>query len=161
MEEALITVGIPNPDKARNSWFLRKTSWIPRCCYRPLGGPVIGPPAGNDLIPSGICPCDLYSILIGRGSPNGEKALGEISGGYLCQKLSQLSSIFIGEGGAHVADLIRLLLNGLDDLGMLVPSVYVDQLGAEIEVSLALFIPETASPGLGNDKGFKGLLGRP
>ena len=64
----------------------------------------------------------------------------------------------VAHGGANVAELIGLILNGLNNLGVLMPHVEIDQLRLKIEVTLAVRIPKPRAFAACNHRGLAPCL---
>ena len=59
------------------------------------------------------------------------------------------------------AQLARLLLNRCDKLGVLMADVHVDQLAREVEIALAVLVPEPTAFGPGDNDWIERALRRP
>src|SRR5690242_2690323 len=76
--------------------------------------------------------------------------------------MSQPSLWLVGERGRGIAEGIGLVLDGLDDLGMLVPERERDDLlRRQIEVPVAIGIPEPCPLSTGHRYEVQSSLGRP
>ena len=101
----------------------------------------------------------LHGVLVGLGPAQAVERLGQT--GDLGQLLAQLGPGLGGETGAGETELVHLLLDGREHLGVLVPDVEIDQLGVEIQPLVAVAVPEPDPLGLGHVDGIGGALDRP
>ena len=77
--------------------------------------------------------------------------------------ISRAASLRAGVGveRGDRAQHVGLLLDGRDELGVLVADVGVDELAGEVEVAVALVVPEPRALGAGDDQRVERRLRRP
>ena len=81
-------------------------------------------------------------VLDRVGAAVGEEDLVQIPWGNLCDAAAELAANIVGEGRCDRREATSLLLDSRNEVRMLVAQVEVDQLTREVEVGVALVVPE-------------------
>ena len=97
-------------------------------------------------------PRELDRVLVRLGAPGGEDRLHQVARGDLGELAGERRLGLGRERRGHVAEDLRLLLDGPNDTGMSMAEVRVHQLGAEIE-DPAIAGVEPHAVGAGDDEG--------
>ena len=103
-------------------------------------GAVVGAVAGDDLLTARVPAGQLDRVLVGLGAIIGEERCFQVAR----RDLGKLGTLVVGHRGRDRAQRPRLLHDGLDDLRVLMTQAEVHQLGGEVEVLLAVVVPEVA-----------------
>ena len=101
------------------------------------------------------------SVLVGVGAAIGEEHLVEALGRAVEDQLGCLGPSLMACAGADGRQPLHLLDDAGDDLGVLVPEVGEDELAGEVEVALAVVVPDGAALTAGDGERGKRALGRP
>ena len=128
---------------------------------RRLRAPVVRAVAGEDLVPAGVEAGHADRVLVGVGPAVGEEDVVEAGRGALGDEARGLRPGGVGVGGADRAEQIGLVLDCLDDLGMLVADVRVDELGGEVEQRPALAVIDVRARRAGDGHRVERPLSRP
>ena len=80
--------------------------------------------------------------------PGGEKTLDQVTGGDFGEDPAELRPGVVGRPGADVAELVGLLLDGGNDLGMLMAGVDIEELGGESRDTVSRCHPRGRPPRL-------------
>jgi hypothetical protein len=86
-------------------------------------------------------------VLDGLGAAVGEEDLVQLARGALGDEAGRLGAHVDGEGRREGRQLSGLFLDGGDDVGVLVADVRVDQAAGEVEVAVAVVVPEVRALG--------------
>ena len=124
-------------------------------------GAVVRAVARDDLVPAGDHAGELDRVLVGLGAAVREERDGEIARRHLGQQPAELGARLARHRRADRAQLVGLILDRLDDLRVLVADVDVDELRREVEVALAVVVPEMPALGTGNGDRVDRVLHRP
>ena len=104
----------------------------------------------HDLRPPRVPACELDRVLVRLGAAVREERHREIAGRDLGQEPRQLGALLVRHHRPDRAEPVRLLLDRRDHLRMLVPDRDVDELRREVEVAVAVEVPEVPPLGAGN-----------
>ena len=113
------------------------------------------------LEPAGVAAGHADGVLGRLGAAVGEEHHVEVAGGQLGDQAGRLAAGVVGVERGDRAELVGLLLDGGDQLGVLVADVDVDQLAGEVEVAVALVVPEARPLGADDDERVERGLRRP
>ena len=94
------------------------------------------------LAPAGHPSRHADGVLVGVGAAVGEEDLVECPGRDLGDAPRQLTADVVRHGRLDRREAARLLLDRGDEVGVLVSEVEVDELRAEVEVGVAVVVPE-------------------
>ena len=121
-----------------------------------------GAEEGDGPRPSGVPAGQLQARFERLGPAVGEEdALGPGAGRQLRQLLGQVDLRLIVEIGAgHVQQLVGLVLDGGDDLGMAVPRRRDRDAGREIEKEIAVHVLDDRAAAAGTDQRINARVGR-
>ncbi len=122
---------------------------------------MIGAVARDDLGFAGEHAGDFEGRFVGLGAAGGEEEFVRSLGKDFKQLGAEARARGGGEAGSGIAQLARLLGDGLDDAGILVAEVDAHELRTEVEVALACAVSEPAALGIGDVERFPGLLEAP
>ena len=122
---------------------------------------VIAAIPGDDLVASGDQARHPDGVLVGVGAAIGEEHLVEALGRAVEDQLGCPGPSLIGVRRSDGRQLLHLLDDAGDDLGVLVPEVGEDELAGEVEVALAVVVPDGAALTAGDGERGKRALGRP
>ena len=142
-----VRVRVEHPHDAGHSRLVGPAARVARERDRPVCRSVVGAVARDDLVPAGVQPCELDRVLVRLGSRVREEGHAEIARSDLREQAPEARSRLVRHRRPDRAELVRLLLDRRDDLRMLVTDVDVDELRREIEVALAVVVPEVAALG--------------
>ena len=112
-----------------------------------VGGAVVGAVAGDDLVLARIHAGDLEGGLVGVGSGGGEEELVEVGGEDFEEELREFGAGGGGVEGGGVGEGGGLVLDGLDDGGVVVAEVDAHELRGEVEEGAAVAVGEGAAVG--------------
>ena len=124
-------------------------------------GTVVGAVARDDLVAAGDHAGELDRVLVRLGAAVREERDREIAGRHLGQHPAELRARLVRHRRPDRAELVGLILDRLDDLRVLVPDVDVDELRREVEVALAVVVPEVTALGAGDRDRVDRALHRP
>jgi hypothetical protein len=102
-----------------------------------------------------------HCVLRRLGPAVGEEDHVEVTGRQLGDHPGGRAGGLVGVDRGDRAELVRLLLDGGHELRVLVADVDVDELAGEVEVALALVVPEARPLGTDDDERVQRRLGRP
>ena len=128
---------------------------------RTCGRAVVAAVRGEHLVPAGVQPRHADRVLVGLRAAVGEEHHVEIAGRTLGDEPRRLAADVDRERGRHGAEPRRLLLDRGDHPRVLVAEVEVDELRREVEVPVAVGIPEVRTLAAGNRNRIDHLLGGP
>ena len=128
---------------------------------RPTRRPVVAAVRGEHLVPAGVAAGHADGVLRRLGAAVGEEDHVEVAGGELGDQAGGFAAGVVGEDRRDRAELVGLLLDRRHQLGVLVPDVEVDELAGEVEVALAVLVPEAGALATGDDDGVEQRLRRP
>ena len=128
---------------------------------RPGRGAVVRAVAGDDLGASRDVAGEPDRVLVGGRAAGGEERRLQVARRDRGDQRSQLAAGVVGHRGADVAEPLGLPLDRLDDARVLVAEVEVDELGLEVEVTLAVGVPEPAALAAGDGERVDRRLDRP
>ena len=143
------------------SKFVGHPAPVPGGDDRCSGVAVIAAIPGDDLVASGDQARHPDGVLVGVGAAIGEEHLVEALGRAVEDQLGCLGPSLIGVRRSDGRQLLHLLDDAGDDLGVLVPEVGEDELAGEVEVALAVVVPDGAALTAGDGERGKRALGRP
>ena len=104
----------------------------------------------------------LIAFSFASAPPFVKNAIAVVARGHLGEEPSQLGApLVVAERRCDRAELAGLRLDRRDELGMLMADVDVDQLRREVEVALAVEVPDVAALGAGDRHGVDLVLHRP
>ncbi len=158
---AAIGVRVEHADDARHPGLVRPPARIAGERDPAERGAVVRPIARDDLVPPGVHAGELDRVLVGLGAGVREERHREVAGRDLGQQPPEPRAGLVRHRRPDRAELVGLLLDRGDDLRMLVPDVDVDELGREVEVALAIVVPEVAPLRPGDRDGIDRVLHRP
>ena len=91
---------------------------------------------------------------VGRlGAAVGEEDHVEVTGCQLGDQPRRLARGGVGVDRRHRAEQLGLLLDGGDELGVLMTDVDVDELAGEVQVTVPVLVPEAGALRAGDDNG--------
>ena len=111
----------------------------------PGGRTVVAAVGGEHLVAAGVQARHPHGVLGGLGAAVGEEHPVQRAGGQAGDESRCLGTGLVGEARRDGALPGRGLLDRGDELRVLVADVDVDQLAGEVEVALALEVPEVAA----------------
>ena len=158
---AAIGVRVERPHDARHAGLHRPATRIARQRDSAVGGAVVGAIARDDLVAAGDHARELDRVLVRLRAAVREERHGQVARRHLRQHPAQLRSRLVRHRGADRAELVGLVLDRLDDLRVLVADVDVDELRGEVEVAIAVVVPEVAPLGAGDRDRVDRVLHRP
>ena len=126
----------------------------------PCGRAVVGAIARDHLLPPGIPARELDRALVRLRTPLVKNVRVRSPGVTSVSRASFLRASF-ANFGLIVHSRSALLLDRGHETGVLVPDVQADRLGAEVEVVLAVVVPETTAPAAGHGDRVELRLNRP
>ena len=142
VERAAVGVRPPEVDDPRQPRLTRNAARVAGHRQGSRGGPVIGAVCREDLVPPGVQPSHPDGVLSGLGTAVGEEDHLQSVGGLARDEASGLGpdvhGIPRGEGGHPPG----LLLHCGNEFGVPVADVGVDQARGEVQVVLAVVVPE-------------------
>ena len=112
---------------------------------RAAGIAVIGAIGGEHFIAPGIEPRHTDGVLVGIGAGVGEEHFAKAFRRQLDNPLRRFAAGEVGGGGRDGHQLFQLGFHRRQHARMLIANVDVDQLAAEIQVSIAFVIPQLAA----------------
>ena len=112
---------------------------------RAAGVAVIGAIGGEHFIAPGIEPRHTDGVLVGIGAGVGEEHFAKAFRRQLDNPLRRFAAGEVGGGGRDGHQLFQLGFHRRQHARMLIANVDVDQLAAEIQVSIAFVIPQLAA----------------
>ena len=113
------------------------------------------------LVAAGVHAGHADGVLGRLGAAVGEEHHVEVAGRQLGDQPGRLAAGVVGVERGDRAQLVGLLLDRRDELGVLVADVDVDELAGEVEVAVALVVPEPRPVGAGDDDRVERRLRRP
>jgi len=116
---------------------------------------------GDDLVTSRDGPGQADCILIRLRAAVHEEDLVDVARCDVRQHFCELRARLRRRRRVSVAEFLRLVFDGLDDPGMLMAGVDVEELRAEVEIAFPLVVPEVNSQASRHDEGLEALLRRP
>jgi hypothetical protein len=122
---------------------------------------VVGAIARDHLLPPGIPARELDRALVRLRTAVGEERPRQVARRHLGEQPGELAPSVVRELRADRAQPLRLLLDRGHETGVLVPDVQADRLGAEVEVVLAVVVPETTALAAGHGDRVELRLNRP
>ena len=114
-------------------------SWVPGQRHRPERRPVVGPIAGEDLVPAGRVARELDGVLDRLGATEREEDLVHVARQDLGQLRPEPCPDLRGERRLDVLELRRLRRDRVDDAAVAMADVDRHQLAVEVEDPLALW----------------------
>ncbi len=106
------------------------------------GSTVVRPVHRQHLAATGDAAGHSHGVLVGVRSAVGEEDLVQVSRSHSCDEACELAAHVAGHRGLDGGEAPRLLLDGANEVGVLVAEVQVDELRAEVEVGVAFVVPE-------------------
>ena len=124
-------------------------------------GPVVAPVGGEHLGAAGVGLGHADGVLHRLGPTVGEEHLVQARRCVPRDQGRGVAAGVVGEGRADGAQPLRLGADGIHHTGVLVAEVEVHQLGREVEVLVALLVPEHRAPAAGHGQGRDEVLRGP
>ena len=121
-------------------------------------GAMVASVAGEHLFSSGVHSRHLDGVLVCVGAAVGEEHLRDVVRHEVNDHLGELRAALAGVARADEAELLRLLLDGVDDGAAAEAHVQVDELAGHIGVSAAVVVPEVDTLALFHGDGVQPLL---
>ena len=115
----------------------------------------------DDLVAPRVETRELDRVLVRLGARVREERHGEVAGRHLGEHAPEPRARLVRHRRPDRAELVRLLLDRRDDLRVLVPDVEIHELRGEVEVALAVVVPEVAPFRAGNRDRVDRVLHRP
>ena len=109
---------------------------------RGAGGAVVAAVGGEHLVAAGVVARHAHGVLVRLGAAAREEHLVEVARGALGDQAGRLGADVVGERRCHRAELLGLTHDGVDQPRVLVAQVQVHQLRREVQVVVALVVPE-------------------
>ena len=147
---AAVRVRVEHADHPGNARLGGPAAWIARRRDRARGRAVVGAVARHDLVPSRKPARELDRVLVRLGAAVREERHRQVARRHLREEPRQLGALLVRHHRPDRAEPVRLLLDRGDHLRVLVPERDVDELGREVEVALAVEVPEVAALGACN-----------
>ena len=126
-----------------------------------LGAAMVRAVGREDLVAAGVEPGHADGMLIGIRTAVGEEDLIQLPGGPLRDQAGCLGAGVIDVARGDGAQFRCLGRDCGYDGGVLVADVCVDQLGREVQILVALTVPDVGSLGRGDHHGVQEVLGGP
>ena len=124
---------------------VRPTTWITSCRYSGGGVAVIATVEREHLVLTGVQASHTNRVFDSICATIGEEDLVHMRCGALCNQLGSLCARIICMLRSDSCEFGSLILNRFNDLGMLEADVGEYQLAGEIQVLVALVIPEVTT----------------
>ena len=115
------------------------------------GVAVVAAVGREHLVPAGVQARHAHGVLDRVGAAVGEEHLVEVGGRALDDQPGALGALVVRVLRRDGREPAGLLLDRRDDLRVLVADVDVDQLRGEVEVAVAVVVPDVAALGAGHD----------
>ena len=141
-ERRAVRVRTPEVHDARDRWLRGPPPRIAGQRDRGVRRAVVAAVHREDLVPSGVQPRHPHRVLVRLCAGVGEEHLVEVTGRDLGDEPGRLAARVVGERRADGAHLRRVVLDGGDQLRVLVADVDVHQLRGEVQVGLAVVVGE-------------------
>ena len=126
------------------------------------GRTVVAAVGRQDLVATRVQPGHSHRVLVGLGAAVGEEDLVRATpGACAADRRRRLAAGVVREHRRHHAQLVGLVLDRLDEPRVLVAQVQVDQLRGEVEVAVAVVVPEPCALAAGDRHRSDVCLGRP
>ena len=122
---------------------------------------MIRPVGREHFVSTGVQARHPDCVLVGIRTAVGEEDLVETLRGEVRDALGCFAAREVCRRRRDGRELVCLVLDGGDDGGMLVADIDVDQLAREIEVFVAVEVPDPGAEAAGDDQGLQRALGRP
>ena len=161
VERRAVRVGPPELDDAGQPRLAAPAAGVAGHRDRPGRGAVVAAVGREDLVAAGVQPGHADGVLRGLGAAVGEEHHVEVAGRQLADQPGGLAAGVVGVDRGDRAELVGLLLDRRHQLGVLVADVDVDELAGEVEVAVALVVPEPRPLGPGDDDRVERRLRRP
>ena len=161
MERRPVEVRTPHVDHAGQPGLRRPAAGIAGHGDGAGGGAVVAAVGGQHLVATGGQARHPDGVLGRLGPAVGEEHHVEVARGELGDEPGGLAALVVGMERGDGAQPLGLGLDGLDHLGVLVAEVGVHQLRREVEVAVAVLVPEPRTLGAGHDERVERALGRP
>ena len=142
---AAVGVRVKHPHNARDAGLCGPAAWVARECDRSGGRAVVAAVASDHLVAARVPARQLDRVLVCLGAAVREERHGEIARGDFGKELAEAGARFGRHRRADRAELLCLALDRVDDLGVAVTDRNVYELRCEVEVALAVVIPEVAA----------------
>ena len=137
-----VGVRVECPHDTRHARLDGPPAWVAGERDGAVGGAVIGAVARDDLVAAGDHPGELDGVLVRLRATVREERDREVAGRHLGEHAPELGARLVRHRRADRAQLVGLLLDRRDDLRVLVADADVDELRGEVEVALAVVVPE-------------------
>jgi hypothetical protein len=158
---AAVRVRVEHSHHTAHTGLVRPATRIARQRDRAVRCPMVRAIAGDDLVASGVEASELDRVLVRLGAGVREERHGEIAGRDLGEQAPKARARLVRHRRPDRAEPLGLLLDRRDDLRMLVPDVGVDELRREVEIALAVVVPEVAALGARDRDRVDRVLHRP
>ena len=122
---------------------------------------VVAAIARDDLVAAGVPACELDRVLVRLGAAVREERHRDVARRHLGDQARERRARLGCHRRADRAELVGLLLDRGDEPRVLVADRDVDELRREVEVALAVVVPEVAALGAGNRNRVERVLHRP
>ena len=103
---------------------------------------MVGAVAAQDLVLAGVGARQLDGVFVGVGAAQGEQEVVQVPGGDLGEQLAQQGARFGRHRRAGIGQLARLVDDGVDHALVAVTDIDAHGHRIEIQVALAVHVPE-------------------
>ena len=158
---AAVGVGVEHPHDARDAGLRMPAPRVARERDRAGRRPVVGAVARDHLVPARVPARQLDRVLVRLRAAVREERHLQVARRHLRQHPAELRARLGRHRRADRAEPLGLLLDRGDHLRMPVADRDVDELGGEVEVALALVVPEVAPLGARDRDRVDRVLHRP
>ena len=129
---AAVGVRVEHADDAGNAGLGRPAAGVARERDRSRGRAVVGAVAGDDLVAARVPAGEFDRVLVRFGAAVREERHRQVPRGHIGEQPRELRACLVCHRRTDSGQLVGLLLDRRDDLGVLVPDRDVDELGGEV-----------------------------
>ena len=158
---AAVRVGVEHPHDAGDAGLGGPAARVAGERDRARGRAVVAAVARDDLVTAGVPARELDRVLVRLGAAVREEGHRDVAGRHLGDQPRERRARLGRHRRADRAELVCLLLDRRDEPRMLVADRDVDELRGEVEVALALVVPEIAPFRAGDGDRVERVLHRP
>ena len=158
---AAVRVRVEHPHDAGDAGLRRPAARVAGERDRARRRAVVAAVARDDLVPAGVPARELDRVLVRLGAAVREERHRDVARRHLGDQARERRARLGRHRRADRAELVRLLLDRGDEPRMLVADRDVDELRREVEVALAVVVPEVAALGAGDGDRVERVLHRP